>query len=170
MHTNLNWNQENFCLKLDCGAPSQITLFPGNVVWLDDITSTRALINLSRMLDKKEVTDTDSSKPAELSDQPQKGLSSHYTSPDISLCNLEIDAPFCETNLSRCCWSVRRNRSSDDEEEEEEEGEVDDDDDDDEDKVVKADKSRSSDGSEGKASDIEEETEKKPKETAEVNY
>ncbi len=94
MHTNLNWNQENFCLNLDCGAPSQITLFPGNVVWLDDITSTRALINLSRMLDKKEVTDTDSSKPAELSDQPQKGLYSHYTSPDISLCNLEIDAPF----------------------------------------------------------------------------
>lgn len=80
--------------KAWCGAPSQITLFPGNVVWLDDITSTRALINLSRMLDKKEVTDTDSSKPAELSDQPQKGLSSNYTSPDISLCNLEIDALF----------------------------------------------------------------------------
>ncbi len=70
--------------------------------------------------------------------------------------------------MSRCCWSVRRTRGSDDDDEEEE-GEVDDDDDD-EDKVVKADKSRSSDGSEGKASDIEEETEKKPQETAEVNY
>uniref|UniRef100_A0A8C2F0S3 Nuclear cap-binding protein subunit 3 n=1 Tax=Cyprinus carpio TaxID=7962 RepID=A0A8C2F0S3_CYPCA len=56
-----------------------------NVVWLDDITSTRALINLSRMPDKKEVTNTDSSKPSELSDQPQKGLSSRYTSPVISL-------------------------------------------------------------------------------------
>uniref|UniRef100_A0A8C1SX15 Nuclear cap-binding protein subunit 3 n=1 Tax=Cyprinus carpio TaxID=7962 RepID=A0A8C1SX15_CYPCA len=42
-----------------------------NVVWLDDITSTRALINLSRMPDKKEVTNTDSSKPSELSDQPR---------------------------------------------------------------------------------------------------
>ncbi|KAF4098408.1 nuclear cap-binding protein subunit 3 [Onychostoma macrolepis] len=109
-----------------------------NVVWLDDITSTRALINLSRMPDKKEVTNTDSSKPSELSDQPQK---------------------------------ARRNRGSDDdddddeeEEVEEEEGEVDDDD-----VVVKADKSRSSDGSEGKASDIEEETEKKPQETAETS-
>lgn len=103
-----------------------------NVVWLDDITSTRALINLSRMPDKKEVTNTDSSKPSELSDQPQK---------------------------------AQRNRGSDDDEEEEEEGEVDDD----EDEVVKADKSRSSDGSEGKASDIEEETEKKPQETAETS-
>lgn len=102
-----------------------------NVVWLDDITSTRALINLSRMPDKKEVTNTDSSKPSELSDQPQK---------------------------------AQRNRGSDDDEEEEE-GEVDDD----EDEVVKADKSRSSDGSEGKASDIEEETEKKPQETAETS-
>uniref|UniRef100_A0A671NHS1 Nuclear cap-binding protein subunit 3 n=1 Tax=Sinocyclocheilus anshuiensis TaxID=1608454 RepID=A0A671NHS1_9TELE len=63
-----------------------------NVVWLDDITSTRALINLSRMPDKKEVTNTDNSKPSELSDQLQKGLSSRYTSPVISLCNLEIDA------------------------------------------------------------------------------
>ncbi|XP_016134137.1 nuclear cap-binding protein subunit 3-like [Sinocyclocheilus grahami] len=43
-----------------------------NVVWLDDITSTRALINLSRMPDKKEVTNTDNSKPSELSDQLQK--------------------------------------------------------------------------------------------------
>ncbi|XP_016095900.1 nuclear cap-binding protein subunit 3-like [Sinocyclocheilus grahami] len=43
-----------------------------NVVWLDDITSTRALINLSRMPDKKEVINTDSSKPSELSVQPQK--------------------------------------------------------------------------------------------------
>uniref|UniRef100_A0A673I8J5 Nuclear cap-binding protein subunit 3 n=1 Tax=Sinocyclocheilus rhinocerous TaxID=307959 RepID=A0A673I8J5_9TELE len=56
-----------------------------NVVWLDDITSTRALINLSRMPDKKEVTNTDNSKPSELSDQLQKGLSSRYTSPVISL-------------------------------------------------------------------------------------
>lgn len=72
---------------------------------------------------------------------------------------------FCETKLSRCCWSARRNRGSDDDDDEEE-GEVDDDD---EDEVVKADKSRSSDGSEGKASDIEDETEKKPQETAEVN-
>ncbi|KAL0162434.1 hypothetical protein M9458_041830, partial [Cirrhinus mrigala] len=104
-----------------------------NVVWLDDITSTRALINLSRMPDKKEVTNADSSKPSELPVQPQK---------------------------------ARRNRGSDDdeEEEEEEEGEVDDDD---EDEVEKADKSRSSDGSEGKASDIEEEPEKKTQETAE---
>uniref|UniRef100_A0A8C1T185 Nuclear cap-binding protein subunit 3 n=1 Tax=Cyprinus carpio TaxID=7962 RepID=A0A8C1T185_CYPCA len=39
--------------------------------------------------------------------------------------------------------------------------------DDDDDEVVKADKSKSSDGSEGKASDIEEETEKKPQETVE---
>uniref|UniRef100_A0A8C1X2I7 Nuclear cap-binding protein subunit 3 n=1 Tax=Cyprinus carpio TaxID=7962 RepID=A0A8C1X2I7_CYPCA len=111
-----------------------------NVVWLDDITSTRALINLSRMPDKKEVTDTDSSKPSELSVQPQK---------------------------------ARRNRGSEDddneEEEEEEEGEVDDDDDDGEDEVVKADKSRNSDGSEGKASDIEEETEKKTQETVETS-
>ncbi|XP_026051630.1 nuclear cap-binding protein subunit 3 [Carassius auratus] len=107
-----------------------------NVVWLDDITSTRALINLSRMPDKKEVTNTDSSKPSELSDQPQK---------------------------------ARRNRGSD-EEEEEEEGEVDDDDDDDdEDEVAKADKSGSSDGSEDKPSDIEEETEKKPEETTETS-
>uniref|UniRef100_A0A8C2F1A6 Nuclear cap-binding protein subunit 3 n=1 Tax=Cyprinus carpio TaxID=7962 RepID=A0A8C2F1A6_CYPCA len=105
-----------------------------NVVWLDDITSTRALINLSRMPDKKEVTNTDSSKPSELSDQPQK---------------------------------ARRSRGSDDDDdEEEEEGEVDDDD---EDEVVKADKSKSSDGSEGKASDIEEETEKKPQETVETS-
>ncbi|XP_059398846.1 nuclear cap-binding protein subunit 3-like [Carassius carassius] len=102
-----------------------------NVVWLDDITSSRALINLSRMPDKKEVTNTDSSKPSELSVQPQK---------------------------------ARRNHGSDDDEEEE--GEVDDDG---EDEVVKADKSRNSDGSEGKASDIEEETEKKTQETAETS-
>ncbi|XP_043077239.1 nuclear cap-binding protein subunit 3 [Puntigrus tetrazona] len=107
-----------------------------NVVWLDDITSTRALINLSRMPDKKEVTSEDSSKPSELSDQPQK---------------------------------ARRNRGSDDDDdddEDEEEGEVEDDD---EEEAAKADKSRSSDGSEGKASDIEEETEKKPQETAETS-
>ncbi|XP_026090306.1 nuclear cap-binding protein subunit 3-like [Carassius auratus] len=103
-----------------------------NVVWLDDITSSRALINLSRMPDKKEVTDTDSSKPSELSVQPQK---------------------------------AQRNRGSDDDDEEEE-GEVDDDA---EDEVVKADKSRNSDGSEGKASDIEEEAEKKTQETAETS-
>uniref|UniRef100_A0A8C2J8N7 Nuclear cap-binding protein subunit 3 n=1 Tax=Cyprinus carpio TaxID=7962 RepID=A0A8C2J8N7_CYPCA len=95
-----------------------------NVVWLDDITSTRALINLSRMPDKKEVTDTDSSKPSELSVQPQKGLN-------------------------------RGSEDDDNEEEEEEEGEVDDDDDDGED--------------EGKASDIEEETEKKTQETVETS-
>ncbi|XP_052392550.1 nuclear cap-binding protein subunit 3-like [Carassius gibelio] len=103
-----------------------------NVVWLDDITSSRALINLSRMPDKEEVTDTDSSKPSELSVQPQK---------------------------------AQRNRGSDDDDEEEE-GEVDDDA---EDEVVKADKSRNSDGSEGKASDIEEEAEKKTQETAETS-
>uniref|UniRef100_A0A673M1J6 Nuclear cap-binding protein subunit 3 n=1 Tax=Sinocyclocheilus rhinocerous TaxID=307959 RepID=A0A673M1J6_9TELE len=93
-----------------------------NVVWLDDITSTRALINLSRMPDKKEVINTDSSKPSELSVQPQK---------------------------------ARRNRGSDDDddEEEEEEGEVDDDDGEDK----------------SKASDIEEETEKKTQETAETS-
>lgn len=99
-----------------------------NVVWLDDITSARALINLSRMPDK-DVTDADSSKPSELPVQPQK---------------------------------ARRNRGSDDDEDEEEEGEVDDDDD-----VVKGDKNKSSDGSEGKASDIEEETVKKTTETSE---
>lgn len=43
-----------------------------NVVWLDDITSTRALINLSRMPDKEEVTNTDSSKPSEVPVQPEK--------------------------------------------------------------------------------------------------
>ncbi|ROL48012.1 Nuclear cap-binding protein subunit 3 [Anabarilius grahami] len=106
-----------------------------NVVWLDDITSTRALINLSRIPDKEEVTNTDCLKPSELPVQPQKD---------------------------------RRSRGSDDDEEEEdeEEGEVDDED---EDEVVKVDKSRSSDGSEGKASDIDEETEKKTPDTAETS-
>ncbi|XP_051537717.1 nuclear cap-binding protein subunit 3 [Myxocyprinus asiaticus] len=99
-----------------------------NVVWLDDITPARALINLSRMPDKEEVTNADSSKPSEPPVQPQK---------------------------------AQRNRGSDDDEEEE--GEVDDD------EVVKADKSKSSDGSEGKASDIEEETEKKTQETTETD-
>ncbi|XP_042566967.1 nuclear cap-binding protein subunit 3 [Cyprinus carpio] len=113
-----------------------------NVVWLDDITSTRALINLSRMPDKKEVTNTDSSKPSELSDQPQKARRSRGSDDDDD-------------------------DDDDDEEEEEEEGEVDDDD---EDEVVKADKSKSSDGSEGKASDIEEETEKKTQETVELVF
>ncbi|XP_051960682.1 nuclear cap-binding protein subunit 3-like [Xyrauchen texanus] len=102
-----------------------------NVVWLDDITPARALINFSRMPDKEEDTNAESSKPSELPVQPQK---------------------------------ARRNRASD-EEEEEEEGVVDDDDDDD---VGKADKNKSSDGSEGKASDIEEETEKKVQETTET--
>lgn len=106
-----------------------------NVVWLDDISSTRALINLSRMPDKDDVGDADSAKSSELPVQPPKD---------------------------------RRNHGSDDEddeeeEEDEEEGEVDDDD-----KVVKGDKSKSSDGSEGKASDIEEETEKKTQETSEI--
>ncbi|XP_059382570.1 nuclear cap-binding protein subunit 3 [Carassius carassius] len=109
-----------------------------NVVWLDDITSTRALINLSRMPDKKEVTNTDGLKPSELSDQPQKARRNHGSDDDDN---------------------------DDDDDDEEEEGEVDDD----EDEVAKADKSRSSDGSEGKPSDIEEETEKKPEETAETS-
>ncbi|KAI7796376.1 nuclear cap-binding protein subunit 3 [Triplophysa rosa] len=107
-----------------------------NVVWLDDISPARALINLSRMPDKEEVTSADSSKPSELPVQPQKD---------------------------------RRNRGSDDDddddEEEEEEGEVDDDDE----VVVKEDKNKSSDGSEGKASDIEEETVKKTLETSEAD-
>ncbi|XP_067279121.1 nuclear cap-binding protein subunit 3 isoform X2 [Pseudorasbora parva] len=107
-----------------------------NVVWLDDITSTRALINLSRMPDKEEVTNADNSKPSEVPVQPEK---------------------------------ARRSRGSDDEEEEEDEEEGEVDDDDDEEEVVKVDKSRSSDGSEGKASDIEEETEKKPQDTAEAS-
>uniref|UniRef100_A0A9J8D204 Nuclear cap-binding protein subunit 3 n=1 Tax=Cyprinus carpio carpio TaxID=630221 RepID=A0A9J8D204_CYPCA len=53
-----------------------------NVVWLDDITSTRALINLSRMPDKKEVTNTDSSKPSEVSEQPQKARRSRGSDDD----------------------------------------------------------------------------------------
>lgn len=70
-------NRESFVLEASCGAFSQMILFPGNVVWLDDITSARALINLSRMPDKEEVVDEESSKPSELPVQPQKGLSSH---------------------------------------------------------------------------------------------
>ncbi|NP_956437.1 nuclear cap-binding protein subunit 3 [Danio rerio] len=53
-----------------------------NVVWLDDITSTRALINLSRMPDKEEVTNTDSSKPSELPVQTQKARRSRGSDDD----------------------------------------------------------------------------------------
>ncbi|XP_051956502.1 nuclear cap-binding protein subunit 3-like [Xyrauchen texanus] len=70
-----------------------------NVVWLDDITPARALINLSRMPDKEEVTNADSSKPSETPVQPQKA--------------------------QRNCGS---DDDDDDEEEGEDEGEVDDDD------------------------------------------
>ncbi|XP_073680638.1 nuclear cap-binding protein subunit 3 [Garra rufa] len=87
-----------------------------NVVWLDDITSTRALINLSRIPDKKEVTDTDSSKPSELPVQPQKARRNHGSDDD------------------------------DDDEEEEEEGEVDDDDDDEVEKADKSRSSDGSEG------------------------
>lgn len=61
-------------------------------------------------------------------------------------------------------FPARQNRGSDDDDDEEEEGEVDDDDD----EVVKEDKNKITDGSEGKASDIEEETVKKTLETSEV--
>lgn len=42
--------------------------FLGNVVWLDDITSTRALINMSRMPDKED-SDTACSKTTDLPEE-----------------------------------------------------------------------------------------------------
>lgn len=73
---------------------------------------------------------------------------------------------YCGSALWSFDFPDRRNRGSDDDDdEEEEEGEVDEDDE----VVVKEDKNKSSDGSEGKASDIEEETVKKTSETSEVH-
>ncbi|XP_076836172.1 nuclear cap-binding protein subunit 3 isoform X2 [Brachyhypopomus gauderio] len=47
-----------------------------NVVWLDDITSTRALINMSRMLDK-EVSNTESSKDTDIPVQEREAGQNH---------------------------------------------------------------------------------------------
>lgn len=46
--------------------------FLGNVVWLDDITSTRALINMSRMPDKEDFN-TAGSKTTDLPVQGERG-------------------------------------------------------------------------------------------------
>ncbi|XP_062392983.1 nuclear cap-binding protein subunit 3 [Sardina pilchardus] len=93
-----------------------------NVVWLDDVTSCRVLLNMSRMLDPEE---TANRSPTKHSDPQER--------------------------------KARRGRESDDEDEDDddvEEGEVVD-----EQETVKGDKS--SEGSDGKASDSEEETVKK---------
>ncbi|TRY75996.1 hypothetical protein DNTS_010899 [Danionella cerebrum] len=75
-----------------------------NVVWLDDITSTRALVNLSRMPEKEEVTNSENPKPTEPPAQQPKARRNRGS-------DVEDD---------------------DDDDDDEEEGEVDDDDDEDE--------------------------------------
>lgn len=111
------------------------------------------------MADKEEVTNTDSSKPSELPVKTQKGLLSYFLFHGVTLkseitSNLKQKLSFkVETKLSCRFWAARRSHGSDDDDDdEEEEGEVDDDDEDE------------------KARDIEDETEKKPQETTEVNW
>ncbi|XP_046876196.1 nuclear cap-binding protein subunit 3 [Hypomesus transpacificus] len=98
-----------------------------NVVWLDDVTSTRALLNISRMPDKEAVTtETDGSKEPDLASEENKAQRS-------------------------------RGSNDDDNDDDDEEGEVDEE----EEEAVVTDK-KTSDECEGKASESEGETEKKP--------
>ena len=49
-------------------------------MWLDDVTSTRALLNISRMPDKEAVTtETDGSKEPDLASEENKGEADYGT-------------------------------------------------------------------------------------------